>query len=419
MGTTSDKLNYLQDTKEAIKTAIEGKDVTVPPGTTFREYADLIDGIYPDALFLANKTLPSSDMPTIYTSSQAYYTGMAYGNGVYIAVGNDNSYGYYLYAIDGSSWTKKNMGVNAGGNKKDVFFENGKFIMINDRGNQLHTSTDGLNWTTVTLPASDYWENVVFTNGTFFLFPCSNANSSANITNTMISRDGGTSWSKGYVNAGGVTKAGMVRFDESTKTFYRMVDGSLYVSTDGLIWSLKYSSFGYNTNLAVGNNIVISTNSSGTNVIFSVDGGTTLKSKDSPVGSINNFNGCAFYNGVFYFPNTEQDYGIITAIKVDDTFPDGIGFSIYYTDVYNNHKYIDVVNNMLVSLPHWQSSSYKPAQRKCIFSCDGLSWTTEINRKILNDVNKNNKTFEVLAELQGIPIVTLSLAYKNGVNSYE
>jgi len=45
MGTTSDKLLYLQDTKAAIKNAIVAKGVSVPVGTTFRNYATKIGEI--------------------------------------------------------------------------------------------------------------------------------------------------------------------------------------------------------------------------------------------------------------------------------------------------------------------------------------------------------------------------------------
>lgn len=45
MGTIADKLLYLQDTKSAIKDAIVAKGVTVPTGTTFREYATKIGDI--------------------------------------------------------------------------------------------------------------------------------------------------------------------------------------------------------------------------------------------------------------------------------------------------------------------------------------------------------------------------------------
>lgn len=45
MGTTADKLLYLQGTKSAIKDAIVAKGVTVPTGTTFRDYATKIGTI--------------------------------------------------------------------------------------------------------------------------------------------------------------------------------------------------------------------------------------------------------------------------------------------------------------------------------------------------------------------------------------
>lgn len=45
MGTTADKLEYLQGTKAAIKSAIVAKGVDVPDGTTFRDYATKISAI--------------------------------------------------------------------------------------------------------------------------------------------------------------------------------------------------------------------------------------------------------------------------------------------------------------------------------------------------------------------------------------
>ena len=42
MGTVAEKFAYLQGTKEAIKQAINAKNVSVPDDTTFREYANKI-----------------------------------------------------------------------------------------------------------------------------------------------------------------------------------------------------------------------------------------------------------------------------------------------------------------------------------------------------------------------------------------
>ena len=45
MGTTAEKLSYLNETKQAIKTAIQNKDVAVSDSDTFRSYADKITAI--------------------------------------------------------------------------------------------------------------------------------------------------------------------------------------------------------------------------------------------------------------------------------------------------------------------------------------------------------------------------------------
>lgn len=45
MGTTADKLSYLSNTKDAIKSAISAKGVSVSESDTFRSYADKISSI--------------------------------------------------------------------------------------------------------------------------------------------------------------------------------------------------------------------------------------------------------------------------------------------------------------------------------------------------------------------------------------
>lgn len=45
MGTTADKLSYLSNTKDAIKSAISAKGVSVSERDTFRSYADKISSI--------------------------------------------------------------------------------------------------------------------------------------------------------------------------------------------------------------------------------------------------------------------------------------------------------------------------------------------------------------------------------------
>ena len=64
MGTTAEKLAYLQGTKDAIKAAIAAKGVSVPDGTTFRGYAEKIGEIVTDASkFNATWTVRENVLP--------------------------------------------------------------------------------------------------------------------------------------------------------------------------------------------------------------------------------------------------------------------------------------------------------------------------------------------------------------------
>lgn len=68
MGTVADKLNYLQSTKEAIKSALIEKGVSVADSDTFRSYADKISDIktteMEDALVTRNFTSYTNDRVT-------------------------------------------------------------------------------------------------------------------------------------------------------------------------------------------------------------------------------------------------------------------------------------------------------------------------------------------------------------------
>lgn len=77
MGTTADKLQYLNGTKTAIKNAIVAKGVAVPDGTTFRAYADKISSIQ-DVSSLPTqgaKTVTPTTTEQIAVASGIYTTG--------------------------------------------------------------------------------------------------------------------------------------------------------------------------------------------------------------------------------------------------------------------------------------------------------------------------------------------------------
>lgn len=83
MGTTTEKLTYLQGTKDAIKNAIVAKGVEVPEGTTFRGYAEKVGEI-------KNEYLPETVIITNSTKYDTQYIGIE-NETFKIVTGNNNS----------------------------------------------------------------------------------------------------------------------------------------------------------------------------------------------------------------------------------------------------------------------------------------------------------------------------------------
>ena len=94
MGTVADKLNKLLSTKADIRAAITEKGQTVAEADTFASYADKIRAIETASKGMewTAATLPSNKR----------WASVAYGGGVFVAVGN----GTAAYSTDGGkTWT--------------------------------------------------------------------------------------------------------------------------------------------------------------------------------------------------------------------------------------------------------------------------------------------------------------------------
>lgn len=115
MGTTAEKLAYLNDTKTVIKDAIASKGVEVPEGTTFRQYADLISGISTGTPSIPSGSQSFTDSGTFTAPHTGLYTviltaghaasgdGGKAGNGHAKTTMNPSLYIYYLGMASGGS----------------------------------------------------------------------------------------------------------------------------------------------------------------------------------------------------------------------------------------------------------------------------------------------------------------------------
>jgi|694.fasta_scaffold27616_2 hypothetical protein len=145
--------------------------VTASTGTTFTCTIDdrfVIVGNYNQA-YSTNDGLSWTSV--LVPLVPEYCEGVAFGNGVYVAVvDSGNGTRYTAYSTDnGFSWTPV-VFVPSSPNYawKNVSFGNGVFVTVG--GNIQGYSTDnGLTWTNVASPLSGFWYGVAFGNGVFVM----------------------------------------------------------------------------------------------------------------------------------------------------------------------------------------------------------------------------------------------------------
>ena len=86
-----------------------------------------------------------SDWVSASASENNYWNGVAYGHGLFVAVGQDGT-NRVMTSLDGITWTARSASENVGW--LSVTFGNGLFVAVTAGGtNQVMTSPDGINWT--------------------------------------------------------------------------------------------------------------------------------------------------------------------------------------------------------------------------------------------------------------------------------
>lgn len=102
----------------------------------------------------------------------ADWTGIAYGAGKFVAVGNSQS--TVIVSTDGINWNTVNLPFGA--SWTDIAYGNDKFI-ISSMDKYIAYSTDGITWSTTGSPSGDYpdqYVSVSFAGSAFFGFIVSN-----------------------------------------------------------------------------------------------------------------------------------------------------------------------------------------------------------------------------------------------------
>ena len=267
---------------------------------------------YNKGITWTNRTLPVSGVG---------YNQVAYGNGMFVAVGPNTATSSVLTSTDGVNWIARSTPAASG--YRIVTYGNGEFVAIAAYGatsTTVITSPDGINWTARAGTASLNWTGVTYGKGLFVAV----AQDGASSTDVMTSPDGVT-WtsrtSAGFMTGStphlwqGVTY-GNGTFVAVSGDSSGTAAGEVMTSTDGVTWTSRtaaaagrYYSVGY------GNGLFVAAPGAGSAIMTSPDGVTWTTRTSAATG--NQYLGITYGNGLFVMTPTTTGIPILTS-------PDGI-----------------------------------------------------------------------------------------------
>ena len=179
-----------------------------------------IEGAYSeDGITWTAIAMPSSSKP---------WVDINYGNGIFVAIAYD---GTTAASTDGINWTQGSMSIS---NVSLLEHGGDVFLAISeDTGTAAATSADGINWTSRTLPESQTWTSIAYGDGKFVVMAQSNKANPSTIAYTSKGISWGTSTDipYDYSDAWGVTY-GNGKFVAATST---STLGA--TSTNGINWT--------------------------------------------------------------------------------------------------------------------------------------------------------------------------------------
>jgi hypothetical protein len=243
----------------------------------------------------------------IYNS---YLTGVAYGNGVFVACQGNTA----IYSLDnGHSWTST---TSSASNTYRVVFGNNTFVMIG--GVQYYSIDNGLTWSSVTSPLSGDWRGITFGNGVFVMtgqdvqaYSTDNGRSWTAVTSPLsgqwysaafgngvfvmvsqnsqaYSTDNGQTWNLVAVPLSGIWNG--VAFGNGVFVMVASVGKQAYSTDNGLTWNLVASPLSGNwRGVTFGNGVAVMVGESGYYQAYSTDNGLTWTPSTPPAGIWNSW----------------------------------------------------------------------------------------------------------------------------------
>lgn len=207
------------------------------------------------------------------------YVAIAYGSGTYVAVGNNA----IVTSPDAINWTSRTV---PSGNWTSIAYGNGVFVATSSTARtNCARSTDGITWTTPTLPASAGCANVCFGNGLFVAM--------TTVGNVFISLDG-NNWSS--VSMGATLTCYAVMYAAGQFIGIGYSSRTTVTSPDGTNWTVNTTALPSSTSwvgIAYGNGMFVAT--SATTIAASSPDGVTWTTRTM----VSNGYSVTFGNGRF------------------------------------------------------------------------------------------------------------------------
>ena len=286
----------------------------------------------------------------------------AYGNGIFLLGGIG---GYYQLSYDGINWIGSRIGTADIGK---IIYGNGKFIFLVNDSTPGYVTTDGISFTSTTLPVSKSFFAGAYGNELFVAVSSDG--------NNIISTSDGISWNSytpnlnttiysiAYGNNKFIIKTHEV--NTSTTTLYSSTDGSLLttIETDA------FTDTGNVISLVYGNDLFVVTfyNSGISKVVTSTDG---ISWTQHTISTSALFRSLSYGNGLFVDFSEDSNVAI--------TSPDGINWTVRTLDKTDT----------------WRSSVYGNG----LFVCGSSTTLTDIVYVEYNKDNMNNILLEQQAKI--------------------
>ena len=287
---------------------------------------------------------------TSQTGCDQTWISVTYGNGVFVAVGNDGM----MSSPDGITWTIRSTAEYS--NWTSVTYGNSLFVVV--ASNKVMTSPDGIAWTSRTAAADNYWNSVTYGNGLFV------AVAGSGTGNRVMTSPDGIAWTSQTSAADNEWYSVTYGNGLFVAVAFSGTGNRVMTSPDGIIWTSRTAGTNNSwTSVTFGNGLFVAVAYSGTgNRVMTSPNGITWTSRTAAAG--NAWRSVTFENNLFVAVSNDG-----TGNRVM-TSPDGIAWTSQTSAADNYWNGVSYGNGLFVAV------ASNGQGNRVMTSPDGITWTS-------------------------------------------